>query len=638
MKKYILYFLTVFALFSVVSCGEKEPANQDYVVQLSIPSDITITNLDESITFRVMFSQPPLETDLIQLYTSTGETIDCNILSVSNKSVTISIPKGLPSGECKIYITRGSVKKTLGTFNLIVEYNSEVNTEIELIPGNNVYGIVSCGTKGIPDVVVSDGVQVVNTDENGVYQFKSDKSVGYVFVSVPSGYQALTEGVFPQIYRLFTKPVTEVERFDFPLSKDEGQENHTMLVFGDMHLAARTSDASQFTTFVSDVNNVVKNQPNKTYAVTLGDMTWELYWESNKYGFKEYIDDINRLRDITVYNTIGNHDHDMAFAGDFNTVTKYKKMIAPTYYSFNIGRVHYVVIDDIECKNTGANTSQSRKYVDQVVSAQIEWLKKDLLYVSKDTPLFITMHAPVYDDSGNSSLDNSSELESVVSGYSNVHFWSGHTHKMYNIDKLSSKKIFEHNAGAVCATWWWTGHYTSGIHIAQDGAPGGYSIVNVNGDSFEWQFKPTGKDVSHQFRTYDGNKIVLTSDKYVASNASADNKKKFDDAVGDWAKANNQNYVYINIWNYDSKWTVEVKEGGQSLNVEKISAKDPLHLIAYNGKNPGGGFGTSETKHLFRVKASSATSTLDIKVVDRFGNTYTESMKRPKEFSLATYK
>jgi hypothetical protein len=98
------------------------------------------------------------------------------------------------------------------------------------------------------------------------------------------------------------------------------------------------------------------------------------------------------------------------------------------------------------------------------------------------------------------------------------------------------------------------------------------------------------------------------------------------------------NYVYINVWNYDPQWTISVTENGTSLKVDRVSAKDPLHLIAYNGKSPTGGFGTSVTKHLFRVQATSATSTLEIKVTDRFGNVYTESMKRPKAFSLNAYK
>ena len=98
----------------------------------------------------------------------------------------------------------------------------------------------------------------------------------------------------------------------------------------------------------------LEEEINNLY-MTMGDMTWELYWVSNKYAFDEYKRDINKIKGIQVFNTIGNHDHEMAkgVVGDFDTVIKYKKTIAPTYYSFNIGKVHYIVLDDINCKNTG---------------------------------------------------------------------------------------------------------------------------------------------------------------------------------------------------------------------------------------------------------------------------------------------
>ena len=132
--------------------------------------------------------------------------------------------------------------------------------------------------------------------------------------------------------------------------------------------------------------------------------------------------------------------------------------------------------------------------------------------------------------------------------------------------------------------------------------------------------------------------MTLTSDLFVDSGKSASDKKKFEDEAKDWKESSSANYVYINVWIYDPQWKVEVTEAGKALSVEKVTAKDPLHLIAYNGQTPGGGFGTSNTKHMFMVKASSPTSTLEVKVTDRFGNVYTESMARPKAFSLAAYK
>lgn len=609
-------------------------------MQFKVPETIEINYGAKDMTFRVMFGKAPLKTDVVLLGDPTGNLRTCPIIEVSQQSFKISLFDGMVSGDYNVYIQRGSQKKMLGIMTVTITYKSEnENKEIELNDGNNVYGIVSCGTEGIPGVVVSDGVEVVQTDKDGVYQFKSKKKHKYVFISVPSGYEAMSEGVLPKIHVQLTKGENEPERVDFPLVEAPGQETHKMLFFGDMHMAARTSDAKQFANFVADINAIVSANPDEQiYAMSLGDMTWELYWVSNKYAFDEYLRDANGIKNLQIFHTIGNHDHDMAFAGDFDTVTKYKKSLAPTYYSFNIGNVHYVVIDDIDCKNTGANTSASRLYDDNVVSEQLEWLKKDLSFVPKTTPLVITMHAPLYNDSNNNSLNNASSFEQIISGYT-THFWTGHTHKMYNVDKLSSKKIFEHNAGAVCATWWWTGHLTSGIHVAQDGAPGGYSIVDVTGTDFKWCFKGTGKDVSHQFRTYDRNQIVMTAEKFVPSNKqSASNNKAFEDAAKDWISPNDANYVYINVWNYDTKWTVEVKEDGKALNVERVTIKDPLHLIAYNAKTPTGGFGTTNTKHMFRVKASSATSTLDIKVIDRFGNVYTETMTRPKKFSLDIYK
>lgn len=639
MKKFRTIILFIAVLLGTASACDQKETPETFDVQFAVPESAIVNFGQTEMSFRVMFGKAPLKTDVVVFGDPTGELFKCPITSVSTSSFTVTLYEGIVSGIYNVYIQRGSSKKRMGSMTVEVRYQSDVEGEIELMEGNNVYGIVSCGKTGVKDVVVSDGVEVVRTNDKGEYQFKSQKEHKYVFISIPSGYEAMSEGVLPRIHQQLVKNTSEAERVDFLLKEAGDQTNHTMLYFGDIHLANRTKDRSQFADFTSDVNAYLAANPGKkVYALTLGDMTWELYWETNKYAFNEYLVDANVIKGLSIFHTIGNHDHDMYYAGDYDTVTKYKKIMAPTYYSFNVGKVHYVVLDDIECQNTGAGNADSRKYVDNIVSQQLKWLVKDLAYVPTSTPVVVTCHAPFYNDSNNGSLNNIGELEAILSKYDDVHIFSGHTHKMYNVDKLASKNMFEHNAGAVCATWWWTGNYTSGIHIAQDGAPGGYSIVDVAGEDFKWQFKGTGRDVSHQFRTYDRNEIALTADKFVASNKSDADKKKFEDAAADWVKVDKGNYVYINVWNYDPEWKVEVTEDGKALKVDRVSIKDPLHLIAYNGMTPGGGFGTSVTKHMFRVQAASATSTLDIKVTDRFGNVYTESMSRPKAFSLQAYK
>lgn len=638
MKRILTCLLAIFIAFLFNSCGEK-PSADSLDVQFRVPSKISINFDQTTMDFRIMFGKAPLETDQVLFADESGAFRPCQILSVDEDTFTVSLYKNLVSGVYNVYFQRGDYRKLMGTMTVQITYN-ESGFDIKVEEGNSVYGVVICDGKGVEGVVVSDGYETALTNSEGIYQFRSGKKHGYVFISVPSGYEAASNGVLPRIHAQLSNDSGIPERVDFYLNEAPGQDNHQMLVFGDMHLAARTSDAIQFAEFTNEVNAYVSSNPGKKiYALTLGDMTWEYYWYRNGYALNEYVKDINDLQGIQVFHTIGNHDHDMKYAGDFDTVTKYKRIIAPTYYSFNVGKVHYVVLDNIQCKNQGGTETDgdTRDYEDFVVQEQLDWLRKDLEYVSKSTPIFITMHAPVYNDSGWGRLNNTSALESVLEGYTNVHIWSGHTHVMYNVDKMSSNHIFEHNAGSVCATWWWTGHFTSGIHVAQDGSPGGYSIVDVNGTDFKWKYKATGRKPEYQFRTYDRNTITLTADKY-APNADDWGKLCFISSAGDWFNPNSSNYVYLNVWNYDPTWKIEVKENGKELKVDQVTAKDPLHLIAYNGKNPTGGFGTEDTKHMFRVQASSPTSTLDIKVTDRFGNVYTETMKRPKEFSLEAYK
>lgn len=656
MKKWFVFLLIpVLLLATVVTC--KKPVEEASLkdVEFVVPGSIQLEKGTPTMDFRVQFSKAPLTSDQIVL-SGGGASRNCRIVETSATKFSIDISQlwsgFLSDGPYTVAIKRGSEEMVKGTMTVSVVIPGD---GVEPASGSTVYGLVACDGAPLPGVVVSDGFEVVKTDAKGVYQLSSRKKHGYVFVSLPSGYEAPLDGIRPLLYKQLSSPSNVVERVDFSLKQVSGQDQHTMLIFGDIHLADRTGDRKQFGEFVRDVNAYTSaHAGTKIYALTLGDMTWDLYWQDRKYGFKEYLTDASDIKGLPVFHTIGNHDHSMYLTGDFDTVAEYKQSIAPTYYSFNIGKVHYVVLDNIECTNATLAAGRTdgaykRDYNCALVDEDIEWLKKDLALVPKSMPVVITMHAPLYKATGNYSLSPAAQFEQIVSGFDQVQVFTGHTHKVYNVDNLASKHIFEHNAGAVCATWWWSAHLTPGIHIGTDGAPGGYTIVDVDGTSFKWVYKATGRDVSHQFRSYDRNQIEITPAKYVAS-GSATNKAYLSKFTSTWGTQSADNYVYLNVWNYDPSWTVQVTEGGTPLAVEHLSAeRDPLHIIAYttkrlntsdNALNEKGSlnFETDNTPQMFRVKASSATSTLEIKVTDRFGNAYTESMARPKAFSTDAYK
>ena len=530
---------------------------------------------------------------------------------------------------------------TMPAINLNDFIEGEIH-DVEAKEGFNVYGLVSCDGIGVPGVVISDGVEVTVTDERGAYYLKSDEYNRTVFMSIPSGYEVEADGVIPKLYKVLDGNATTTERVDWNLTKVDN-EDHVMYILGDMHLANRTRDLMQFADFVYDINEqIALNSPKRQYALTLGDMTWDRYWYTNSYDLNTYKQTINSCLDnIQIFHTIGNHDHDMNSVGDFETVALYKTALAPTYYSFNIGNVHYVVMDDILCTNDGSGVD-SRTYDKAFTTDQLEWLKKDLEFVDKSKVLVIAMHAQMYSESGSIQIENGNMIEEIVSGYE-THFMSAHSHMVWNNDKTATKNIFHHNSGAVCATWWWTGYYTPGLSLCRDGSCSGYYVYRMNGDSVKWRYKPIGMSSNHAFRTYDRNEISLTAAKF-APGANESNAKAFEKSASYWLEENNENYVYFNVYDYDPSWTISVTENGKTLRYESVSVKDPLHLVAYeamrynDNSQPTSGFTTKKTSsHIFRVKASSANSTLEFKITDRFGVESKEKMLRPKAFSIDAY-
>ena len=641
----IISFLALVLVLSGASCKKNNPEQEKIDVQFEVPAQMTIDDGASEISFRVQFAKPPVSGDQIVLGSGTAEYV-CPVTSVSDTRFSASISgvwsKGFGPGTYTVSHQRGATKSRKGTMEVLIKGAGD----IEPTAGSTVYGMVTCDGTGLANVVVSDGVEVVKTDSKGVYQMKSKKFNGYVFVSTPSGYEPFVSGLLPVFHTKLKANAATAERVDFQLKKVEGQDNHRMLMLGDIHLAARTDDKNQFAEFVEDINKTIEATPGKVYALTLGDMTWDRYWLVNKYSFEQYLEDAAGIKGVMLYHTIGNHDHSMYYMGDFDTVKDYKEFIGPTYFSFNVGKVHYVVLDDVECQNkTPATDEDGRPCYERaydkdghVVSEQLTWLKKDLASVPSGTPLVVTMHIPMFTETGTLKFTESQALLEVLRKYPEVHLFTAHTHKVYNKDQLETNDhLFEHNAGAICATWWWTGKLTPGVHIGQDGSPGGYTVMDVTGTDFKWQYKATGKGTDYQFRAYDRNQIHITRDKYCPKYTGTDFKPSI------WGTASSANEVYINVWNYDPKWTVEVSEDGKSLTVSQLVSGelDPLHYIAYTTKRFSGNstvsFPTEKNYHMFKVTASSATSTLDIKVTDRFGNVYTETMARPKAFTTDAY-
>ncbi len=523
--------------------------------------------------------------------------------------------------------------------------------------GMTIKGVVYCGDEPVQGAQVSDGVNVTLTDENGWYYLASAKECGHVFVCNPKGYKYTRKAKYPEFYKTVdTERPSAVEQADFELERDEATD-HTILFLADIQMCGRNEDIRQYEeNAVGDINTSISNarkQGKDVYVITLGDQSYNTYWHSYNIGIPEIHESMNLLDPDAIFNCMGNHDNNPKIAGDWAASADYREQWGPTYYSFNIGEIHYVVLDNIEftnaeCKNT---------FECNITTSVIKWLRKDLANVSKDTPIVVCMHAPLFyrpqcskpnvPDPTKYRYNYGSQFYNSVKGFKDVRVFTGHAHTNYTVSYLN---MTEYNVGAIGGNLWWTGYFVNGNSVCTDGSPGGYRVLDTSGKELKTYYKCIGFDNGYQFRCYDLNNCHITASRFAPSYKNpADIDTWLANGYGfDSSDYNSDgtpkipNRVLINVFAYDTNWKVEVLEDGKPLEVSRISGYDPFSMISdgcqrfeKTGHNNSGN--PTQNSHLFLVTAKYATSPLSIKVTDQYGSVYTQVMERPKGFSIDRY-
>ena len=553
-----------------------------------------------------------------------------------------TIPTKFIGGNCKVVAEAGG-RTTNGTCFVNMVDNGEVVKK----SGYTTYGrVVDYDGNPVSGVTVSDGALVTKTDANGCYYLRSEKKSLFVFISTPKNYKVAVDRAVPQFFHRFksTKSST-YEMHNFVLAPEENTK-HRVLVWSDTHLANRTDDKNQFKKyFKPDIEAEItkaKSEGVKLYAIGLGDLAWDEFWYKNDYSLKNYRADIADF-DLAIFSSPGNHDNDPTIADDFLAAAGFRDNLNPLYYSFNIGDIHYIMMDNTLFKNTGGNNVQD--YTEGFTDDQMKWLKGDLANVPKGATIIFGLHIPWTNRAQSSGkftyampAAQRNEVEALLSDF-NVHFISGHTHTNYT--NIMNSKLMEHNIAGVCGTWWWTGYYSKNkCRLNGDGSPSGYKVFDINNSEVTWRYKVMSRDEKYQFRAYDLRNCLITRDLYCPAknnkNVSDEFFSEYANGYDKAANTTNTKKILINVFDYDDDWKVEVTENGAKLSVNRIDGKDPLHTIHFNmarmnSNSTSMTFPTGGTAHLFEASTSQTTSSVVIKVTDRFGRVYEETMTRPRK-------
>ena len=376
-------------------------------------------------------------TDIVLMQSvASEEEFSAPVSGVDGTSVSFCLPEGVASGEYRLYVSRDGAKRLLGRITIVLASGLDVPDK----EGCNIKGFVGYNGTPLQGVAVSDGCKVTTTDRDGFYWLASEKKNGYVFVSVPSGYETEVVRTVPQFFTYLRQPADVTEQCDFNLYPRENTR-HRVVVFADTHLVDRVSDRSQFQGgFMREMTAYLeqcKSENIPVYCIALGDLSWDTYWESNNYDLSDYLNDIQGL-DCAVYSLPGNHDNDPSVSGDdFLAAGPFRRIIGPTDYSFNLGDIHYIMLDNVIYDNPEGPSGSSHSYEVGITAEKLAWLEADLGTVDKSTPVVLCMHVPMHkapsaDGSSSYNFDGAAELEGMLSGY-DVNVLTGHTHYLFNV-------------------------------------------------------------------------------------------------------------------------------------------------------------------------------------------------------------
>lgn len=169
-------------------------------------------------------------------------------------------------------------------------------------------------------VSVTDGQNVTKTDKEGNFSLPGYGKTRFITVTTPSGYTT-TE--------YYIKIDNDKKSYDFILEENEMTKavEHSFIQITDTEI--HNSGTGIWTTYLK---NYIQNE-KPAFLIHTGDICYE-------NGLRTHIKSVNsETMGVPVYYGIGNHD---LVKGNYGEEL-YESIYGPTWYSFDIGNIHYVM-------------------------------------------------------------------------------------------------------------------------------------------------------------------------------------------------------------------------------------------------------------------------------------------------------
>ena len=230
----------------------------------------------------------------------------------------------------------------------------------------NGNGVFDKGEKTLSGVMVSDGLNVVKTKRDGSFTLPGHEKERFIFITTPSGYR--TNNAY---YRRIETGQTVYDFGVTPYNAHVGKDgSHRFVHLSDTEISGPGS-VDEHTDWVQNLRDYAANE-DVAFIIHGGDICYET-------GLKKHIRLMNTENmNVPVFYSIGNHDLVKGAYGE----ELFESLYGPTWYSFDVGSVHYVVTPMM-----GGDYAPSYRPSDVY-----KWLKNDLAQIPEGKPVIVFNH------------------------------------------------------------------------------------------------------------------------------------------------------------------------------------------------------------------------------------------------------
>ncbi|MBG6062991.1 hypothetical protein IWX83_002798 [Flavobacterium sp. CG_9.1] len=494
-----------------------------------------------------------------------------------------------------------------------IPFMAQTNVEGFVFEDHNKNNKMDRNEKGISNVAVTNGLDVVLTNKDGKYNLPiNDDAI--IAVIKPANYKVgVDENNLPQFFynhkpngspKLKYKGVDPTGKLpksvNFGLIPQQENDAFTALIFGD----PQPYTQAEVDFFAKGIVTEVAGIKNVPFGLSLGDLVG-----NDLALFNPYIKAV-KAAGIPWYNLLGNHDLNFDATSNEMADETYEAHFGPANYTFNYGKVHFIILDNV----LYPDPRNQKGYWGGFTANQLQFIENDLKLVPKDHLIVLAFHIPLSETEGDSFRDaDRDQLFRLLKDFPNTLSLSAHTHiqrQDYFGKKegwLQEKPHHHYNVGTTSGDWYSGKLNQQGVPVStmRDGTPKGYAFINFKGNQYNIDYKVAGKPKTYQMEVF--------APKVIEKGRST------------------KSGIYVNFFMGSKNDSLHYRiDQGQWIALEYVEEIDPAYAIdvyewdlieelipGRRSSNP------IDSKHLWRGKIQTnleiGEHQVEIKAIDQFG-------------------